>query len=110
MTSRYDQPDTDPMDQWEEKPVDAADEPADGESWPEVWNRMKHGESLSTAIDPAEHAYHAAVDAFATLEVELAKCSDAKRAWVLRRLTQALDRRATDVMQAAASKLDDLVS
>ncbi len=61
-------------------------------------------------IDPAEHAYHAAVDAFSTLEVELAKCSDTKRAWVLRRLTQALDRRATDVMQAAASKLDDLVS
>ncbi len=61
-------------------------------------------------VDPAEHAYHAAVDAFATLEVELAKCSTTQRAWVLRRLTQKLDLEADRVMQAAASKLDDLVS
>ncbi len=131
MTSKFDQPDTDPMDQWEEKPLDVQDEPADGEPWQSArkcscWlgTTSTFGSSVAREqcavhglhrypdppIDPAEHAYHSAIDAFATLEVELAKCSDTKRAWVLRRLTQALDRRATDVMQAAASKLDDLVS
>lgn len=110
--SRYDQPDAPDTDRYEDRPVDVADEPADGMSWADAnalaFDLVREAAGFSSAIDPAEHAYHAAVDAFATLEVELAKASTTDRAIVLRRLCGTLFEQADRVAQASTSKLEDL--
>lgn len=99
--SRFDRNDVDPMDRYEERPIDVQDLPADGEPWPSA---------LGRAIDPAEHAYHAVLDAFGTLECELAKCSTTDRALVLRRLCDQVFQSADRIALASTSKLEDLVN
>jgi len=99
--SRYDRSDVDPMDRYESRPLDVADLPADGEPWPS---------ELGRAIDPAEHAYHAVLDAFSTLECELAKCSTTERALVLRRLCDQVYRSADRIALASTTKVEELVS
>lgn len=61
-------------------------------------------------IDPAEHAAHAALDVFQTIEVELAKCSTPARAEALRRIADVIFKQADRVALAATSKLEDLAS
>lgn len=99
--SRFDRNDVDPMDRYEARPIDVQDLPKDGEPWPS---------ELGRAIDPAEHAYHAVLDAFGTLECELAKASTTDRAQVLRRLCGAIYTSADRIALASTAKLEDLVS
>lgn len=93
--SRYaiDPPDD---DRYSEKPIDAADEPQDGEPW--IATVEGRGSVLVTpltgtevnlraiAIDPAEHAAHALIDALATLEQEIVKADTLERAHALKQL------------------------
>lgn len=61
-------------------------------------------------IDPAEHAAHAALDVFQTIDVELAKCSTPARAQVLRRIADTIYKQADRIALAATAKLEDLAS
>lgn len=93
-------------DRFEDKPIDAADAPRDGEPWNvEPEDEPDPSAILKTAIDPAEHAAHVIIDALTTLEQELVKCHDLNRAHALKQLTKRawqhanlVDGKASDVI------------
>lgn len=101
--SRYAINEPDPF-QYDASPVDVQDEPRDGEPWPSELG------SVSAAIDPAEHVAHAVLDAFQTLECEMAKCSTVDRALALRRICGSLYHSADRLALASTDKLNDLAS
>ena len=101
--SRYDRSDVDPQDRYEDRPVDVADYPRDGQPWPKELGREPF------PIDPAELATHRAIDAFDTLQVELAKVSDLERAWQLKRMVDGLWHQADRVNRATMDKIDVLI-
>ncbi len=160
MNSKYDQPDAPDDSAYDDKPVDAADAPQDGESHEEA--RMRnyrmtklpdnasslpvpapyltqgdysvsvkvepmapslldgmdaetfvagvadmYRQTLRAAIDPAENACHCIIDAFTTLQMELAKASTTDRAFALRRMVQGLEVQIAAVADAAAQKVED---
>lgn len=109
MASRYDQPDAPDDDRYDDKPVDAADEPHDGEPWPDAIQGRGYIRlaPFGDAIDPAEHATHTIIDAFTTLQMELAKASTTERAFTLRRMIQGLEVQIAAVADAAAQKVED---
>lgn len=94
MRFSMDEPDG---DRYDDKPVDVQDLPLDGLPW--GWS-----------VDPAERAVHAAIDAFGTLEKELAKTSTVERALQLRRMLSSVYRHADRIALAATTKVEDLVS
>lgn len=101
-------------DRYDDKPLDAADIPADGDPWVTT-NQFAFDivTNIATvpreqAIDPAEHAATRVLEAFETLDVELAKCSTVNRALVLRTIVGHLYHQADRLALAATAKLDDL--
>ncbi len=130
--SRYDQPTQEPdLDRYEPKPVDDIDVPdfdqpdqptctcwlGTDSTFGDSDQRMKcavHGDSAQ-AIDPAEHAAHALVDALGTLDQEIAKVLDLPREQQLARANQLrkmLKRAWADVTRVtdnASDKVDQIL-
>ena len=110
MASKYDQPDAPDTDRYEDKPIDVADEPKDGELWAERLTVREHMERLAfgilAGIDPADHAHHTALDVLQTFEVELAKASTPARAEALLKHLRAIEKAVSRVASAASDKVD----
>src|SRR5262245_13592165 len=94
--SRYDQPSEPDFDRYEDKPIDVQDEPQDGEPW-------------GAAVDPAEHAAHALIDALATMERQLAQVTDVQRAIVLKAMLDRAWRSIDRLALAATDKITECV-
>lgn len=95
-------------DRYDMKPPDVADEPKDGESWDDAFIRVQDG-LLSGAIDPAEHAAHALIDALTDLEKEITTATTLERAHQLKALLKRAYVQVNAVDLKASAKIDALI-
>ncbi len=106
--SRFDYPSEPDADRYEPKPVEDIDVPDfDAPDPPNFVNNL----TLLTAVDPAEHASHALIDALATLEQQIALCSDKdlERANQLRTMLHRHEQHVALVLNTAAAKVDEIL-
>ncbi len=68
-------------------------------------------ERIAAAIDPAEHACHALIDALTTLEQQIALCGDKdlERANQLRTMLHRHEQYTALVLNKAAAKVDEIL-
>ena len=85
--SRYqlDPPDD---DRYSDRPIDVQDDLPDGDEDVRVFEGISCTHGVSAAIDPAEHAQHALIDALTTIEQQIVLATTMERLSVLKALTK----------------------
>jgi len=102
--SRYDGPTEPDYDRYKPKPVEDIDVPDFDQ--PEIMDSVL---VYREAIDPAEHAAHALIEALATLDQEIATATTLERANVLRKMLKRAWADVTRVSDNAGDKVDRLM-